>query len=102
MRSAADELFERWKELYEYLEVVAAELNVGSIYVSGDHDGTPNIGAVVPADRAKVFAEAVQSHIKQARYASFEVRVHGVNADNEPQLSLLVTSDAVSERAIET
>jgi hypothetical protein len=83
--------------------VLAAELNVGSIYVSGDHDGTPNIGAVVPAPRAKVFADAVQSHMKQnARYASFEVRVHGVNADNEPQISLLVTNEAVTERVIET
>jgi hypothetical protein len=103
MRSPAVELFERWKELYEYLEVMAAELNIEGIYVSGDHDGTPNIGAVVPVSRARVYAEAVHAHLaRNARYAAFTIRVHGVNAANEGELTLTVTNEAVTEKAFET
>jgi hypothetical protein len=103
MRSAADELFERWKELYEYLEIVAAELSIHGVTVMGDHDGTPYIWVVCPAVRAKVFAEAIHAHIaSNNRYAAFEIRVNGVNTNNEPRLVFLVTKEAVAEHGIAT
>ena len=98
MRAPADELFERWKELYEYLENLGAELGISGVRVVGDHNGTPYVGVFCPEARAKVFADAVHSHLaSNVRYAEFKICVHGLDLDYVETLTFTVTSEATSQ-----
>ncbi len=102
MSPQVEELFERWRELYESLELLGSELGIPDCYVMGDHDLTPYIYAVCPEVHARALADAICSRLGSVhRYSDFEFQVHGVKQSGEPGLSLRIANATVTEQDIE-